>query len=26
MLRGQVIHRGSGATMQQDNIRGLLAI
>ena len=26
MLRGQVTHRGSGATMQQDNIRGLLAI
>ena len=26
MLRGQVTHRGSGATMQQDDIRGLLAI
>ena len=26
MLRGQITHRGAGATMQDDNIRGLLAI
>jgi urea transport system ATP-binding protein len=26
MLRGQITHRGAGATMQEENIRGLLAI
>jgi urea transport system ATP-binding protein len=26
MLRGQISHRGRGATMQEENIRGLLAI